>query len=288
MNLALFGGSFDPVHKGHNKLVRLALKSLDIDLLVIMPAFCNPFKDKTLLDSKTRLRLCKKAFSSFDRVEVSDYEVLKKDKSYTIDTVRYLKEKFKPKKFYLLLGEDNLKSLESWKDYKDLKKLVSFVVFSRHGYEEVSRDSKFIYIDMDEDISSSSIRKRLESIKKDLWEEEILKSLGENMDYLESIKTVLEDKKASNVEVLNLKDKDYISDYVVVATAMAPKHAEGLLNYLKDDLKPKGAKFYAVDDSNSEWIIADLGEIIVHILTEEYRNKYQLEDFLKEEFLTRK
>ncbi|PAF50110.1 hypothetical protein BKH43_05730 [Helicobacter sp. 13S00401-1] len=288
MNLALFGGSFDPPHIGHQKIVALALEKLKLDLLIIMPAFINPFKEATLFDPKTRLRFSERAFGKFAKVRIMDRELLKKDKSYTIDTVRFLKSCFKPEKFYLLLGEDNLKGLSLWKEYESLKKLVTFVVFGRKGYTKCEIDSKFIYIDMDEDISSTKIRKYLEGIKKDLWEEEVLKPLGEKMNYLESIKTILEDKKASNIEVIDLKDKDYISDYVVVATSMAGKHAESLLNYLKDDLKPKGVKFYAVDDSNSDWIIADLGEIIVHILTEEYRNKYQLEDFLKEEFLTRK
>lgn len=98
---------------------------------------------------------------------------------------------------------------------------------------------------------------------------------------LETIKNVLDDKKAENIEVIDLTSKDYIVDYVVIATTLNPKHAFALLNYLKTDLKPLGEDFIRVDDDEN-WTIVDLGDVFIHLMSEEYREKYSLEEFLSE------
>ncbi len=98
---------------------------------------------------------------------------------------------------------------------------------------------------------------------------------------LETIKNVLDDKKAEDIEVIDLTSKDYIVDYVVIATTLNPKHAFALLNYLKTDLKPLGEDFLRVDDDEN-WTIVDLGDLFIHLMSKEYREKYSLEEFLSE------
>lgn len=96
---------------------------------------------------------------------------------------------------------------------------------------------------------------------------------------LENIKKILDEKKAENIEIIDLTSKDYIVDYVVIATTLNPKHGFALLNYLKTDLKPQGEEFLRVDEDD-EWTIIDLGDVFVHLMSEKYRVKYSLEDFL--------
>ena len=98
---------------------------------------------------------------------------------------------------------------------------------------------------------------------------------------LEKIKAILNDKKAENIEVIDLTAKEYIVDYVVVATTLNPKHAFALLNYLKNDLKPDGEEFLRVDDDEN-WTIIDLGDLFIHLMSEQYREKYTIEEFLSE------
>ena len=98
---------------------------------------------------------------------------------------------------------------------------------------------------------------------------------------LENIKKILDDKKAENIEIIDLTSKDYIVDYVVIATTLNPKHGFALLNYLRTDLKPTGEEFIRVDEDD-EWTIIDLGDMFIHLMSEKYRNKYSLEDFLSE------
>ena len=96
---------------------------------------------------------------------------------------------------------------------------------------------------------------------------------------LENIKKILDDKKAENIEIIDLRSKDYIVDYVVIATTLNSKHGYSLLNYLRTDLKPTGEEFLRVDEDD-EWTIIDLGDMFIHLMSENYRKKYSLEDFL--------
>lgn len=99
-------------------------------------------------------------------------------------------------------------------------------------------------------------------------------------DRLEKIKSVLDANKGEEIETFNLDDTEYMVSGVVIATAMADKHLDALLNFLKQDLKPE-EEFLHVDSSN-EWVVADLGDILVHLMTKSAREKYHLENFLTE------
>ncbi len=98
---------------------------------------------------------------------------------------------------------------------------------------------------------------------------------------LELIQNILNDKKAHNVEVIDLTSKNYIVDYVIIANILNGKHGYSLLNYLKNDLKPQGEEFLRVEESD-EWTIIDLGDIFIHLMSDNYRKKYSLEEFLNE------
>jgi ribosome-associated protein len=97
---------------------------------------------------------------------------------------------------------------------------------------------------------------------------------------IEKISSVLDTNKAENIEVFDLRGKDYFVDQVVIASSLNARHTEALLNYLKNELKP-AETFLSVDVSD-EWVVADLGDILIHIMTPEYRAKYNMEEFLGE------
>lgn len=99
------------------------------------------------------------------------------------------------------------------------------------------------------------------------------------MNRLETIKTLLNEKKAENIDVIDLTSKDYIVDYVVIATTLNSKHGFALLNYLKEELKPLGEEFLRINEDDN-WTVIDLGDMFIHLMSEEYRTKYSLEDFL--------
>jgi len=155
--IALFGGSFDPPHIGHEAIVKAISAFRDVDKIVVMPTFLNPFKKLSHAPSKLRLQWLKKIFSEFENVEVSSYEVQQNKKVPTIQTVLHLLRKYK--KIYLIIGADNLSSLHKWERFEELKKLVTIVVAPREG---IKIDSKFLTLDVDIDISSSSLRENID------------------------------------------------------------------------------------------------------------------------------
>lgn len=97
-------------------------------------------------------------------------------------------------------------------------------------------------------------------------------------DRIESIINSLDKNKAEGIEVFDLRDKNYFVDYAIIASSLGVKHTAALLNHLKDDIKPE-EKFNNVDESG-DWIVIDLGDILIHIMTPEYRVKYDMESFL--------
>ena len=91
--------------------------------------------------------------------------------------------------------------------------------------------------------------------------------------------SILDKNKGENIEVFDLVNSDYFVDEVIIATGLNERHNEALLNFLKEGLKPD-EEFLNVEISDG-WIVIDLGDILIHIMIEEYRKLYNLEDFLE-------
>jgi len=100
------------------------------------------------------------------------------------------------------------------------------------------------------------------------------------MDRVKKIVELLDEKKALDIMDYDLSESDYFVDYVIVATTMADKHGFALLDHLKKNLKPT-EEFLGVDESD-DWILIDLGDMLIHLMSEEYRAKYQMDKFLEE------
>ncbi len=253
--IALFGGSFDPLHIGHEAIVKSLLEIKQIDKVMIMPTFLNPFKSKSSVSAEERFRCLKNHFDKFENVEVSDYEVLQKRKVPTIKSVEYLLKKYK--KIYLVIGADNLASLKKWQNYEKLNELVTFIVASRNG---IKIPKEFLTLDIDIDISSTQLRR---------------KKMQQRIDH---ITNTLDKNKAEGIEVFDLRDKNYFVDYAIIASSLGSKHTIALLDHLKKEIKPQ-ENFNNVDESG-DWVVIDLGDILIHIMTPEYRVKYDMENFL--------
>ena len=95
---------------------------------------------------------------------------------------------------------------------------------------------------------------------------------------IDNITNSLDKNKAEGIEVFDLRDKNYFVEYAIIASSLGQRHTTALLNHLKDDLKP-AEKFNNIDESG-DWIVVDLGDILIHIMTPEYRVKYDMENFL--------
>lgn len=152
--IAIFGGSFDPPHRGHQDIVTKALRYLDIDKLVVVPAYLNPFKSSSLASSTQRLEWCHALFDDIDGVVVDDYEIREGKSTYTSQSVKYLSQHYEVK--YIIIGADNLESLSQWYDYDWLDNSITWVVASRNGEYNYPKGS--IVLEIDAPISSTQIR----------------------------------------------------------------------------------------------------------------------------------
>jgi nicotinate-nucleotide adenylyltransferase len=145
MKVLVFGGSFDPVHKGHVSLFRRALKMLAPDVAHIVPAYHSPFKAKSPTPFRLRMKMLKQAFSGLgDNIIFDDYELKQGGKTYTYQLVQYLKKRYKNPEIYLLVGTDCLNDLHNWKNPSYIFENAIVVAGKRKGYDE--KPAKFRHV----------------------------------------------------------------------------------------------------------------------------------------------
>ena len=157
IKVAIFGGSFDPPHQGHQEIVRKALEKLDIDKLIVLPAFLNPFKESTLASPEQRLAWCQKLFDEREGVEVSDFEIKSGRPVYTSESLRYFQKQYDVR--YLIIGSDNLASITKWHDFEWINSSVTWVIAERELHPlEAGILRSWIPLQVDMPVSSTEIR----------------------------------------------------------------------------------------------------------------------------------
>ena len=111
--IGIFGGSFDPVHLGHKRLAEFALNTLELDKMLIIPAACSPFKSGTASSAVHRMNMCRLQFCE-DKFEISDIEISRGGKSYTVDTVNAVRAMYPDSTLFLIIGSDQLMQFHKW------------------------------------------------------------------------------------------------------------------------------------------------------------------------------
>jgi NAD+ synthase len=166
LEIVVFGSAFNPPHFGHYQLLKKAFKIFKFEKIVLMPTFNPPLKKKDLAPVIDRLNMAK-LFSKLDkRFVVSEMEIKRKGKSYTLKTIRDLKKEHPKAKIYWLIGEDSLKEIVEGKWYGGLKVLdeATFIVFTRKGSKyklkkEIAKKIKMVNLNVP--ISGKEIRKKI-------------------------------------------------------------------------------------------------------------------------------
>ena len=141
--IGLLGGSFDPAHKGHLSISKIAIKKLKLKKIYWVVTKKNPFKKKHLFSLKKRLSLAKSVVKSFQNIQVLYLDDIIKS-SRSIEIIKYFYEKKKLKNIYFIIGSDILLELHKWKSWKKIVKLTKLIVFSRRGYDKKSVGSTVV------------------------------------------------------------------------------------------------------------------------------------------------
>lgn len=171
---AIFGGTFDPIHNGHLHIAYEALYKLNLDKIIFVPSGNPPHKQGgVIVNSNLRYEMVCMAIREEINFEISDYEINKKDISYTYETLTYFNETYPHTQWHFLTGVDCLMELETWKNLRDIMKICKFIVFNRPGYNkneimerkyilEKKYGNEIIFLDIPLlEISSTEIRKAL-------------------------------------------------------------------------------------------------------------------------------
>ena len=161
LKIAIYGGTFDPIHHGHLILAREALERVGLDQVIFVPAAISPFrKTAPAAGGEIRLSMLRAAIEDEIGFSVDDCELRRPPPSYTIDTVKEIEQRENDAEIYLLVGDDHVAGLTKWHRFDELQKMVRFVVLDRtarppnHGYSVVQRMIN---------ISATEIRKRVAS-----------------------------------------------------------------------------------------------------------------------------
>ena len=133
--IGILGGSFDPAHKGHLGISKIAFKKLKLKKIYWVITKKNPFKKNSFYSLDERIKYAKKISKTQKKIQAIYLENIIKS-SRTIDMINYFMRKKNIRHIYFIIGSDNLIKFHKWKNWKKIVKLVKLIVFSRRGYDK--------------------------------------------------------------------------------------------------------------------------------------------------------
>ncbi len=169
MKIAMFGGSFNPIHDAHVQMALQAVKELSLDKLLFVPTYISPFKQNVNPDftakNEDRIEMIKKAIqdSKCTKFECETCEIEREGISYTIDTVKYLNKKYNTK-IFMLIGDDLASDFTKWRNHEEIAELCNIVIAQR-GHE-IKKNFPYIYTPLHNvivDLSSTKVREALDN-----------------------------------------------------------------------------------------------------------------------------
>lgn len=185
--VGIFGGSFNPIHKGHIEVAKYAMKNLKLEEVWFIPTNITPGKKRTnIISNQQRLQIIKESVKDIKAFKVKNYEIDNHNISYTIDTLNLLRKNYKNNEYYLLIGDDQFNKFLSWKDYQEIIKKSHVVVFNREGIknkELIDKINPILLKNRKIDISSTKIRQG----HFNLLDENTLNIINKQYLYIDSV-----------------------------------------------------------------------------------------------------
>lgn len=171
--VGLFGGSFDPIHKGHVSMALRLAETLQLDGVVLMPTFVPPHKIKeSMAAAEHRLAMCHLAAEEHSLLSVSEVELCRGGASFTVDTLTVLCEQYPDTEWHLLVGADMFTTLRTWHRFEDITRMAVLCTVAREGTdtekllayaEALKRDGVRTHVDVYpvEPYSSTQVREKV-------------------------------------------------------------------------------------------------------------------------------
>ncbi len=279
MKVGIFGGSFNPPHMGHLNSLQTVMKKAGLGKIHVVPAAQNPLKKQ--IEGPTgeqRLEMTKIAVESWgSHFVVDDQEVKRGGLSYTIDTVKNLRNTIQAQDLFLIVGMDKFEELDQWKDMKDLLSETNLIVTSRPGYEfpkemaelpakikklaeefdfnfielKSGRSIQFIHLE-DVELSSTELRKWLRNgknvekyiplgVERFIKSHKLYQNLGKRIGDFEKFThfcgEILFAKKGIQVRGFDLRQMSAPSEFSLVASGTSTRHTSSLAESVMEAVK---------------------------------------------------
>lgn len=316
--IAIFGGTFDPIHLGHLNAVEMVCRQLDLAKVYWVLSARPPHKNQTSASVEHRFEMLRLALSGRDDFIADDTEIARQQKSYTIDTVETFKQRYPNANLVVIIGGDSLLNLHKWHRYEELVESVNWVVMNRPGFalelndelanrvvksaQELPQDRGgkiWIFEQTDFAISSTALRTELAAQKSDKLSKEFLSEAvfayikAQQLYRIRAMKPeqikdqvieALEDVKGQDIRVIDITGIADFADYMVVASGTSDTHVKALARNASTSLRQQGVKPLNEDGADvGEWVLVDFGDVVLHVMRPEVREYYDLEKLWDED-----
>lgn len=165
MRLALFGGTFDPVHYGHLRCASSIKREFALDRVLLVPSKSPVHKDCAAASGEDRARMIALALSEFPDLELSRVEIDRATASYSVLTVREIQARCPGAELFFVLGTDAFNTLRTWREYVSLGEMVTYIVMSRGGEPvdpDLAAENRVLFAHNEPvDLSSTAVRRRI-------------------------------------------------------------------------------------------------------------------------------
>lgn len=313
--IGLLGGSFNPAHEGHRHVSLEALRRLGLDEVWWLVSPLNPLKtDDGMEPLATRVARARQ-MAHHAHIKVEAPELLLGTR-YTLDTVRALGRLYPKARFVWLMGADILPQLVHWKGWRELFGTIPIAAFARPGWGYAALASAaprafsrfridagharmlasseppawcFIPSRLDNH-SATAIRavrpRRRTQAKGQTITDQISPATGRQFPdrskdtnaMLALVRHSLDEDKAEDVVVIDLKGKSAFADYMVIASGRSTRQVVAIAEHLADRLKQAGHGYTPVEGKQTgDWVLCDAGDVVVHVFRPEPRAFYGLE-----------
>lgn len=307
--IGLLGGSFNPVHEGHRHVTLEALHRLGLDEVWWLVSPQNPLKSDAGMEPLTTRLARAKRFVRHPKIKIEAPELVLGTR-YTLDTVRALQRLYPHAHFVWLMGADILPQLVHWDGWRELFAAIPIAAFARPGWSYAALNSTAPRAFARYRLTAANAR-RLPSCEPPAWcfipsrldrhsatairavrsrrpatkgmtitdRTPTLRDRSTPADaQLALVRRSLEDDKAEDIVVIDLKGKSNFADYMVVATGRSNRQVVAIADHLAERLKQAGQGHIPVEGKQGgDWVLIDAGDVVVHVFRPEPRAFYALE-----------
>lgn len=212
MRIGLFGGTFNPIHRGHLWAALEVKKDFNLDQISLIPVALPPHKTPVAVaNADDRLEMIHLAIADLPGIIVSDVELNRPGPSFTIDTVRHFKKTFADdSQIYLIMGLDAFLEIDTWKSYAELLEQIAFIVMARPNADCPDADQGW-------KILENYLKSTLSEDYEFLTERDCFTSEGKQPIYIVDIDAL---------DISSTKIRQYIKTKKTIENLVPPKVAE--------------------------------------------------------------